>query len=210
MLFIIKAWQESLALLRPQSLKPFLLISLKTIVMTYQKLLISFWWLLLAYGFALVFLYQVAPWVSLLLGLVIVALTFLIVRPSVERKTYRYFLFYAVHDFTALFFLLLVPFLILTSFAAQIYALFFAFCLFFVADDDTGHFSKSLYRTVVMIVISIPFLFVVHGIFMLLWTLLYYYAQIPVVYLLLLSPLPLAILSTLYIKRLHEQSALFE
>lgn len=208
------SWLESLAIFSAQQRKLFLLVTLKTILSSYKKLLTVLWPLLALYGAALYFFYASLPWVPLLPGLLLVSLVFLVVRPSVERKTFSYFFRYLVYDYEIIFLLMLMPYLIFSGVIAYWYTLFFIFFMFFVADGGVlwgqeHSFGKALYRTVLMILSNAPFLFLLHGFFILWWLLLTRLLGIPPIFLVGLTPVPLSFFMTVYIKRVHEQLNLY-
>lgn len=149
---ILQSWKESLLIFKPSNFKLFLMVTVKSILETYKLLLCYFWWLVLLYVFFSVLVYAFFFSDSQILAFLFLAImfvTFLIVRPSVERKGYSYFskkllyigligIFYPIIVFLVLFFTVLffsvlgIPFpfwlrIILAPFIGFIAPVFFLF-----------------------------------------------------------------------------------
>lgn len=98
MYYFFRSWRDSLSLFIPQNAKLFLLVTLKTILTSYKKILTDLWWLLLIsslveYGIKKAGLikseWSLAP---TLLWLFVFYLMYRIARPSLPQKNWRYYL----------------------------------------------------------------------------------------------------------------------
>lgn len=203
------SWKDSLSLFSKDQRVLVLLVTLKAIFRSYKDLLGSFWWLFILYGVSAYFFSQFLSWIPLFLGIAIISLSFIAVRPSIERKKTSYFLSYFAHDYEAIFFLFLVPYLIVSAEVAWGYTLFFIFFMFFILDsggsEEKYSLFKAFYRTAIMILSNAPLLTMVYGLFLLLFLAIRYGAGIPLNYLFAFAPIPLCFFNTIYIKRVHEQ-----
>jgi hypothetical protein len=106
------SWRESLAIFAPSNLKVFTLIALKATVEAYKIFFTHFWWLFLgtiglgmyvratkgSSGLGFIFVMVIILW---LLQIFLICLA---TRPSVQRKTYSYFMHYGWHLICFLFF----------------------------------------------------------------------------------------------------------
>lgn len=116
---ILQSWKDSLTVLKPESLKLFALVTLKSILETYKTLFTKFWWLIIGYiiidlcmdslasilAFPFIamggLLIDLNPFVWITdLGYVFLAyLIFMIARPSVDQKNWAYIKKYWCHAF---------------------------------------------------------------------------------------------------------------
>lgn len=98
MYYFFRSWRDSLSLFIPQNAKLFSLVTLKTIINSYKKILKDLWWLFLVsaaveYGFRKLCIVG-SLWciVPLLLWLAIIFIMYLIIRPSIPQKNWHYYL----------------------------------------------------------------------------------------------------------------------
>lgn len=104
----VRSWSESLGYLKPTSLKQWGLVTLKKSAAAYVTLGINFWLLLILVGIVGLLLIPLlgargafsCALLFLLVGWVI--FTVLVVRPSLEKKDFSYFLKYGGHSLVAL------------------------------------------------------------------------------------------------------------
>lgn len=97
MYYFFRSWRDSLSLFIPQNAKLFSLVTLKTILSSYKKILKDLWWLIalsaiVEYGIkmtpSMVGLWHLIP---LLLWLCVIYIMYLIIRPSLPQKNWRYY-----------------------------------------------------------------------------------------------------------------------
>ena len=111
---LLKSWQDSLLLFKPKSFNLFLLVTIKSIRETYSLLVKKWWWLIMiTFLFdALFFSVQTVTLCNsygrLFLWAPLIFVIFLLVRPSVARKTYTYCMQYL---WQLLFFFIVILFL---------------------------------------------------------------------------------------------------
>ncbi len=211
------SWMDSLPLFKPTRDNLFLLVTLKTIVMTYKQLALSCWPAFIVAGALMYFVGMAVHWVAIMAVMTLLPLIFLAVRPSTELKTYpSYYFRYNERGYSLILVLFFIPILMLPeNFIIQWYALFFVFLMFFLADDFFStdgvvyKVLKALRRTAILLLYNAPFLIVWHAIFLLLYAGLHSYVGIPNVYLILVAPVPLSLFNNFYIKQVHEQFNLY-
>ncbi|MGE0010592.1 MAG: hypothetical protein AB7F19_01355 [Candidatus Babeliales bacterium] len=105
---LVRSWVESLGYLKPSSLKQWGLLTLKKSAAAYVTLGVNSWLLLIVVGAFLLLLVPVVgvntalswTWLFFLMAWVVAAV--LAVRPSLEKKSYSYFVKYLGHSLVAL------------------------------------------------------------------------------------------------------------
>lgn len=186
MMKLLSVWKDSLSPFAPKNFRRFLLVTLNTIKQSYAVFLWYWWWLLplsaFLYDFPFHFVTGLVPLsannhrffeglLAIILYASLIFLFFLSMRPSVDRKNFRYFAHYIFYDtyfilssiglsyfgnslladkvpFRNLQFLLLIV-LFITQY----------FFTMFLLDSDGSCRSAlfSVYRAVKMVVYNIPF-----------------------------------------------------
>lgn len=265
MYYFFRSWRDSLSLFIPQNAKLFSLITLKTIISSYKKILKDLWWLIVLstaveYSFRRLSIIE-SIWniVPVLLWLITIFCIYLIIRPSIPRKDWRYYLsrwnylgYFIGYSLLAislpyiflqisqkiaawaiythpLFFYLYFPFLffpVLVAFiiAPEVLPIYtsplLSFTIFFYLDSRGGVLDglKSIWRALKMVIYNYPFCLLVYTV-LLLGT---YYLQQLIHYLFgptnflfstlagtLTLVIPLCVWSVFYIRRLHDQFALY-
>ncbi|MCL5875548.1 MAG: hypothetical protein M1114_03685 [Candidatus Dependentiae bacterium] len=114
---LLKAWQDSLEILRPNNFKLFLLVTLNAVWQSCKLMITYFWWLLLAYITAVIvlpILIRTSPSLAMVIitnqmliysiVIAVMVCTILLVfaavlatRPSTKKKDFSYFLSYKKH-----------------------------------------------------------------------------------------------------------------
>lgn len=98
MYYFFRSWRDSLSLFIPQNAKLFSLVTLKTIINSYKKILKDLWWLFLVsaaveYSFRkLCIVGSIWCIIPVILWLITIFSMYLIIRPSVPKKDWRYYL----------------------------------------------------------------------------------------------------------------------
>lgn len=231
---LLQAWAESLTLLKPQNFKPFLLVTLKSIIETYKILFTKFWPVIVGPIVLLGFMYGIdALAVSSnlyfillgLFGLNIFAwhmLVYLCARPSVGIKDWKYISHYGRH----LIWFWLMAFinaLIGGLLNRDLFFIFFVFNMGFLLDSDADIISgiKSAQRAAKMFLYNIPFLIITVVPFLCLITIISYIASffIPVLspysrvgeilFSMLAFPFLICFYINFYVKKKHEQFNLY-
>jgi len=230
---ILQSWQSSLALFKPQSLKLFLLVTLKSIIETYKLLFTTF----LPLCGILVALSFLNGW-GLLLTILLLCL---IIRPSVLKKDYNYlkrYVFHFIYYVIVLLFIMMVEdmfkisvawfvtcfeyhlalsLLMLIIFFVFLTAPLYIFNIFFYLDSD-GRFNslfKSIVRAIKMVIYSMPFVAIVSIVFLLISIMVTYLIRmIACRYIILFNlffimPSMLCFWNNFYIKNIHENFDLY-
>lgn len=186
---LFQAWVESLTLFKPQNFKLFLLVTLKSIIETYQVLFAKFWpivigslvvdigayYLLAQQGnndFQVQSFFTVLVWVSIFtlaaLGLMALCMTLLLcVRPSASIKNWSYLFSYWRHFIYFVFIWLIAMICKSLSLILFIYWIFFAA---FLLDSD-AHLKSvglSFWRSLKMVAYNLPFIVISAMVFSLL------------------------------------------
>lgn len=98
MYYFFRSWRDSLSLFIPQNAKLFSLVTLKTIINSYKKILKNLWWLFVLsatveYTFSkLSIIGNIWCIIPLLLWIITIFCIYLIIRPSILHKNWRYYL----------------------------------------------------------------------------------------------------------------------
>lgn len=147
MIYLLQSWKDSLRIFLPVNFKLFFLVTLKTIIQVYKKLFTHFWWLLVVTAISDYAYARYAPqafWYGLgllFLWLMLLFCMYLVIRPSIKKKGFEYYIQYGKHFIYFLFFSLFI-FII-----PNIYIAFANRIAFLVA-----HLSRALY------ILMLPFL----------------------------------------------------
>ena len=229
---IMVSWKDSLKLLKPENLKPFLLVTLKTTVDTYKfmnhPLPVRGNWFMAAVLILLISLTNSIKlfnlfWLQGFLDDVLFFGMYFIfcvgMRPSVDLKSWEYFKFYLSQ-----FWYLLALFLVLgltNIFIIPFLFIGFIFFLFF-ALDTRGSFSELIQaarNAGVMIVYNLPLMTVLYLVISTMHIFVYYLVRLALSYwggltmvvilYLIFIPIAVAFISNIYIKRLHDQPELY-
>ncbi len=229
---LIQSWKDSLSILKPQNLKPFLMVTAKVVLDFYRKINKPFapygnWTLIGVFVFLIGLsnflkmydLFFVEAAVSNAIFHCMIFLFCLGMRASVDIKNWDYFYSYLVR-FWWLFVLTIVlgishvysiPFLFLT----------YVFFLFFVFDSHgtPRELNIALRNSILMLVYNLPLCVVLAGVLGVLNVVLYYLASFALGYFgglagaaffdLIFAPLEVALISNMYIKLVHSQSTLY-
>lgn len=185
---LFQAWAESLTLLKPANFKPFLLVTLKSIIDTYKVLFTRFWLIMLMPVFIVGsayargwFLSSHTEWANLfaLVALLLNVMIFLLVvylcaRPSVKVKSLQYVLGYWKHFLyfcllTAMIcwgysFVFFYRFLYVLFWISQVFAIFF---MAFLLDSDARVKSalSAFKHAGIMMFYNLPFIALIIGLF---------------------------------------------
>lgn len=114
MYYFFRSWRDSLSLFIPQNAKLFSLVTLKTIINSYKKILKDLWWLLIAalVSEALYYRYfgtqSLFALVPAIAWLLFIFMAYLTVRPSINKKNLRYYVGYIPYFFYFLIMCILV------------------------------------------------------------------------------------------------------
>lgn len=96
-----QAWYNSLTMLTPKNLKPWLYATITGSLETYKVLVIYFWWLLIIILGTLYYFKTPYNWATAVSLVVWMIVCFLAARPAQHRKDYRYFFNYWLHAILA-------------------------------------------------------------------------------------------------------------
>lgn len=126
---IVQAWQESLELLLPKNLVPFLQVVAKTALTVYRSLLVYFWWFILAGAVGLL----THPHIILFIIWLLFWILFIILaaRPSVLLKDLKYYesnLLYGLPLLVLLFVPCCFPRMLIVLFAPYLVIAMFFLC----------------------------------------------------------------------------------
>jgi hypothetical protein len=229
---IIQSWKESLRLLKPENLKPFVLVTAKAVLDMYKSinkpLSSQGNWFLLGVVAALVIITNVIKlfhlfWVeAFLLNSIRYAIVFvfaLALRPSIGKKGWSYF-----YENIEKFWYILVVMILLGLCGAYIIPFFFVWYLFFLfAIFDTHGTAKELIgaarTSFVMLLYNFPICAVAYAVIGVINIVLYYFIAfvlgyfggltIAVFLCILFVPIEVALIANLYIKFIHGQPSLY-
>lgn len=180
---LLSVWIDSLKLLKPKNFKLFIGATFLAIVRTYKVWLSTWWWLIvLLYGSLLysgssAYEYTTIGLLQYCVYMFLASLAYMSARPSVDPKTYRYFLEHTRH-IIAITLLFIVSDLCFSSFMIQdlgplsaiIWLLLWIFIMpnaefaaFFVADSSGSlpDVGRSLVRALRMTLYALPLLLVI-------------------------------------------------
>lgn len=228
---IVQSWKDSLRLLRPENLKPFLLVTAKTVLDIYKNinkpLTSQGNWILFGVVAVLVVLTNIVKlfhwfWlVELLLASMYYLLTFVValaLRPSIDQKGWDYF-----YDKVQKFWYLIVPMIILAIGGIDTVGLFVWYLFFLFAAIDTHGTMQEMIgaarTSILMIFYNLPICF---GAYVVLWIInkildglitfvIGYFGglTLAVLFYVLLIPIEVALIANLYIKFIHGQPSLY-
>jgi hypothetical protein len=230
---LLQSWAESLALFKPENLKPFLLITLKSIIETYKLLFTNFLPAIVApLGLVMIFNYvplhlRTPILGGSFLGFVILSLFFwfflvvLCARPSVHIKNWRYvfsywrhFIYYLAIVSLALMIFQVNEYELLNTFT-RLYLIFF---MAFLLDSNAQANSVllSCFRALKMLFYNLPFLMIPAVFFICLNKIFsYLYVFVPFLQYAEVFLLPVLIFFyvcfylNFYVKKKHEQFSLY-
>lgn len=234
-MYLFESWKASLALFFPKNAHLFALVTLKRIAQSYSIIFRDLWWLIIT---AIVleimnvyYLYLATIWT------VAIFIFYLIIRPSIKRKSWDYYKDYGKHSLlfiimTLIFIFNILYILILFYLVRVIHINYFivhavlllpggfvylspwlSFILLFLLDSPITftNFFKSWVRGTKMVVYNYPFCFIVVGLLMLIaqaFSLLFYEINYYFIAALAL-PIGLCLWTNFYTKRLHDQFSLY-
>ena len=229
---IIQSWKESLSLLKPENLKPFVLVTIKAVLDIYKSInkpLSSRGnWFLLGGVAALVIITNMIKlfhlfWVeALLLNSIRYALIFgfaLALRPSIGQKGEAYF-----YENIQNFWYILVAMIFLGLSGAYIIPFFFVWYLFFLfavfdTDGTANKLIGAVRTSLTMLIYNFPICAVVYAVIGVINIILYYLIAfvfgyfggltIAVFLCILFVPIEVALIANLYIKFIHGQPSLY-
>ncbi len=229
---IIQSWKESLSLLKPENLKPFVLVTVKTVLDIYKSINKPLssrgnWFLLGAVAVLVILtnglkLFHLFWLEAALLNSIRYALIFvfaLALRPSIGQKGWDYF-----YENIQKFWYILVAMILLGLSGAYIIPFFFVWYLFFLfALFDTHGTANESLRAVrtsfVMLLYNFPLCAVVYAVIGVMNIVLYYFIAfvlgyfggltIAVFLCILFVPIEVALIANLYIKFIHGQPSLY-
>lgn len=226
---LVQAWKDSLALLKPQNMHLFLLVTLKSVIEAYKTLLLYWWWLfaILLYC-CIVPYYHTMSMSSLRWFTIIVQWSFqllifaslLATRSSVEQKNCSYFREHMLYFLAPAGLLLFIPIAMWPSALTAVYVFFVLFYLDsqkrlnpFKVHLQENDSIRSLWNAVKMVLYSYPLL-IITGIFFLLpgqliFSYLYPCHLLYDILAIVLTPVSLCFYTNIYIKKLHEQFDLY-
>lgn len=167
---LIESWMDSLHLLEPKNLQPFVMTTLKSILETYKLMFKNFWWLIV-----LQLLCFVPPslsisslFIAIVLQQILFCLTCIIARPSIVKKDLVYFRSH-LYSFVYIILLLLVSSAVESVFTSTIGKLlpFSAWTIFFIlffldSEQNVRNFFLSAWRALKMIIFNFPLILCVH------------------------------------------------
>ncbi|EKD48714.1 MAG: hypothetical protein ACD_64C00170G0001 [uncultured bacterium] len=228
---IVQSWKDSLNLFKPENLKPFLMVTAKTVIDIYKNinkpLTSQGNWILFGIVAGLVVLTNIVKlfhwfWlVELLLATMYYLLTFVVVlalRPSIDQKGWDYF-----YDKVQKFWYLIAPMIILAIGGIDTVGLFVWYLFFLFAAIDTHGTAQellgSLRTSFIMIVYNLP---VCIAAYVALWFInklldgllsfvIGYFGglTLAVLFYILLIPIQVALIANLYVKFIHGQPSLY-
>lgn len=230
---ILQAWQESFYFFQPKQFNLFLLVTLKSIKDAYSLLIKYWWWLyLICIGLMIASVHTSVGHSKLLFilfalpfGVALKIVQFIMIlatRPSMQRKTYSYFMHYLQERWYLIALLWLA-----TLFRMEWIPLFpigiVLFTLFALDSPNTMQsVGKSLFRTLVMLTYNLPLwivifvaIFLVNALFLLSSMLFGFIGLVTFgtvlthLLSLLFLPVEICLITNVYIKKLHEQSNLY-
>jgi hypothetical protein len=192
---LLYSWKEGLSLLAPRNLKPFALVTLKSIIEGTKLYLKYFWWIPVIYlGRELVVRHFLnnspidtyssikycarliqSDYVRLFLyGINAIAL-WLVIRPSIDRKNCAYFRSIISRCFLAFIILLLINTLGKIEFSSLL-GIWYMLTVFFVTDtpDPLKNILKSCWRALLMLFYNLPILSILLLIYFLAFGLFHY------------------------------------
>jgi len=228
---IVQSWKDSLRFFQPENLKPFLLVTAKTVLDLFKNintpLTSQGTWILFGVVAGLVILTNIVKlfhlfWlVEVLLASIYYLLTFIValaLRPSINQKAWDYFA-----QNVQKFWYLIAPMIFLAICGLDTIGIFlwYLFFLFAVLDSHgTGHeLLIAAQNSFLMIVYNLPICFAAYiGLWIvnkvldvLVQFVIGYFGglTLAVFFYILLIPLEVALIANLYIKFIHGQPSLY-
>lgn len=229
---ILHSWKESLSLLKPENLKPFVLVTAKTVLDVYKNInkpLTSRGnWGLFGLVAALVIITNALKlfhlfWLeAIMLNSIRYGLIFLFalgLRPSIGQKTWDYF-----HENLQKFWYLMIAMILCGITGVYIIPFVFIWTLFFLfaAFDSHGSMSELLVAcrsSFLMVLYNLPICILIYGLLGVINIVLYYLVAFALGYFggltiavflyILFIPIEVAIIANLYIKFIHGQPSLY-
>jgi hypothetical protein len=215
---VLQSWGDSLSLFTYQNFKLFTLVTLKSIIDVYKKLLQYWWWLVIP---ALLIYSEIGSAPVLLMLFVGFFFTNLFIfavicstRPSIEQKNSDYF------KQQLCYFPLTLAFLLPGYFLPKIISVapIAFFILFYLDSVDQSLFKKAgvfkaWKRTILMGVYNMPLLIIINFILRIFYIIILSCVAVSplavVIISFLLLPISGCVYTNIYIKRLHEQFELY-
>lgn len=228
---IVQSWKDSLRLFRPENLKPFLMVTAKSVVDIYKNINTPLSsrenWILFGVVAGLVILTNIVKlfhlfWlVEVLLASTYYLLTFVValaVRPSIDQKGWEYY-----SQKVQKFWYLIVPMILLAIGGMDTVGIFLWYLFFLFAALDTHGTPQELLtaarNSFLMIIYNLPVCF---GAYIGLWIVnrlldglvkfvIGYFGglTLAVFFYIVLIPLEVALIANLYIKFIHGQPSLY-
>lgn len=229
---IVQTWKESLALLKPQNLKPFLLVTVKTILDVYRTLNTPFttmgYWILGIGVVSLIVITNVVKFFNMfwldeiMLNSMRYSCVFmfaLAMRPSVGQKTVAYF-----SDYIKRFWYIWVGMIVCGL--AYVYVIPFTFMfsvLFLLAAFDTkgsvGELFFALRTAFMMLLYNAPLFALLYAVLSIVNIFIYYFIgfalgffgglTLAALLYIVFVPIEVALITNLYIKCIHGQPSLY-
>lgn len=212
-MYLFQSWKESLLFFKPENFKLFFLITLKTVMQGYKTWFKYFWWLFVVY------ILPGTDFFAFLIAELIFFSFLLSVRPSVKRKTLKYFYGYRWHF--NYFYWLLISILCYTFLkvipvgGGLLRAIIFpieVFLILFWLDSrlNIKNFFLSIWRASKMYLFSLPFCFIFFFLPYSVFLLIKYYVPFLFKYFnVFILLFYISFFTNFYIKRLHDQFKLY-
>lgn len=225
---ILEAWYDSAKLLKPENLKLFMLVTLKSILDLYTLFISRFLVLFLPVVLGLFALALVIPEVSILYVIIYSGLfifstyvTLLLIRPSIARKNISYIIEYVPYSIWLI--VLYILGLFLNNFLATgtccifgimgmaLYSICAIFTLLFILDSDKKCISagRSFVRALQMMVYNVPLLIAAIILCSVIIRFLVCPYKLVIISGPLIVPIMLCLVTNIYIKKLHDQFVVY-
>lgn len=229
---LIQAWKESLALLRPENLKPFLLVSLKTILDVYRPintpLTTQGYWMVGIGVMALIVVTNVVKYFNLFwldeimlssMRYFCVFIFALAMRPSVDQKTVGYFLSYIQRYWYLIVAMILLGITYILALPLMLIITVLFLLAFFDTKGSLAGFLVAARTTALMLLYNLPIFLVLYGALSIIDLILFYTVgfalgffgglTLAALLYIIFVPIEIALISNLYIKCLHGQPSLY-
>ncbi len=229
---LFQSWKESLNLLRPENLKPFLLVSVKTVLDVYRSINMPLtsqgYWLLGTAVFGLIIVTNMVKLFNLFwldeimlnsMRYFCVFIFTLALRPSIEQKSWSYFYSYVQRFWYTMIFMILFG-----LFYVYVIPLSFIWTVFFLlaALDTHGSFGelRVAFRTsFIMLLYNAPICIILYGLLSVINLVLYYLIgfalgffgglTLAALLYIIFVPIEIALITNLYIKFIHDHPSLY-
>ncbi len=229
---LFQSWKESLSLLRPENLTPFLLVSVKTVRDVYRSintpLTSQGYWLLGTGVFGLIAITNVVKLFNLFwldeimlnsMRYFCVFMFTLALRPSIEQKSWSYFHSYMQrYWYTMIFMIFFGIFYVFVIPLAFIWTVFFLLSAFDTSGTVNG-LKVAMRTSFTMLLYNAPICIVLYGLLSVINVMLYYFIgfalgffgglTLAALLYILFVPIEIALISNLYIKFIHGQPSLY-